>query len=259
MTEDIREWAADWMEGRIAESRWMLGLLEPAQIEGKRLVDLGAGAGALLLAALERGADLAIGVEPDPFVSFYGPERAAAVRAEFYARAAQLPGRTAMLESGAEGVHELLTQADLVTSFDVLEHVPSPREFIQAAHRLLAPGGLFVISTCPYYYSPAGHHFFADFDVHEDPWVHLRRDPDPRLAAARFSPAHWDVFETLNQITHAEIRDVLIAEGFVIDHEHLRHSSIDVEPFRGSLSLPADKPETVLTEEMGQFICRKAI
>ena len=37
-------------------------------------------------------------------------------------------------------------QADIVTSFDVIEHVKDPRDFIRSAYRLVKPGGTLILS-----------------------------------------------------------------------------------------------------------------
>jgi len=37
--------------------------------------------------------------------------------------------------------------ADLVVSFQVLEHVPNPQKYLEEAHRLLRPGGRLILST----------------------------------------------------------------------------------------------------------------
>ena len=36
---------------------------------------------------------------------------------------------------------------DLVTAFDLIEHVPQPKEFLRKVHRLLAPGGWLAMTT----------------------------------------------------------------------------------------------------------------
>ena len=40
---------------------------------------------------------------------------------------------------------------DIVLSSQVLEHVPSPQEYLREAHRLLEPGGLLILSTHGYW------------------------------------------------------------------------------------------------------------
>ena len=55
-----------------------------------------------------------------------------------------------IIEMTLEQVDVLDTPADIIASFETIEHVYSPRDFINRCHKLLAPGGLLVI-TCPNY------------------------------------------------------------------------------------------------------------
>jgi SAM-dependent methyltransferase len=51
--------------------------------------------------------------------------------------------------------------ADLVVSFQVLEHVPVPGDYLREAHRLLRAGGWLLLSThgvWPYHPHPEDHH-----------------------------------------------------------------------------------------------------
>ena len=53
-----------------------------------------------------------------------------------------------VIEKPFEQVGSEVGQVDLVASFEVLEHLFSPREFVQHCASVLAPGGLLVL-TCP--------------------------------------------------------------------------------------------------------------
>jgi SAM-dependent methyltransferase len=120
------------------------GSLQEARLaEGEVVVDIGTGRGELLVAALERGAAQAIGVEYSPAavklaqqtldVNEINPDRGRVVEAD--ARSVPLP----------DGV------ADLVTMLDVVEHL-APDELsaaLRQAHRLLRPGGRILIHTFP--------------------------------------------------------------------------------------------------------------
>ena len=95
-----------------------------------RLLDAGCSAGLFLDRARARGFDVA-GVE-------FSDDSAAFARAHF-----GLSVHTGTL-------HDLAAPAgsyDVVTMFDVLEHVPDPAADIAVAHSLLKPGGLFLLST----------------------------------------------------------------------------------------------------------------
>jgi len=55
-----------------------------------------------------------------------------------------------IIESTLEQVADLDTPADIVVSFETIEHVYSPRDFLTRCHDLLTPGGMLVL-TCPNY------------------------------------------------------------------------------------------------------------
>jgi 2-polyprenyl-3-methyl-5-hydroxy-6-metoxy-1,4-benzoquinol methylase len=107
--------------------RWMAGF---ATLEGARLLDVGAGSGKLVRFLRGRGID-ARGIEPS--------------RALF----------DRFLEGQAEftsvTLDELQASApqtfDIVTAFDVIEHVPDPTGFLRAVSTCLEPDGIFFAST----------------------------------------------------------------------------------------------------------------
>lgn len=55
-----------------------------------------------------------------------------------------------VIESTLEQVGELDTLAQVIASFETIEHVYSPEDFLRHCYRLLAPEGLLVL-TCPNY------------------------------------------------------------------------------------------------------------
>lgn len=107
--------------------RWMEGF---APLAGKRLLDVGAGSGKLVRFLRSRGMD-AHGIEPSRalFDRFLGDDEAF--------RCATLEDRHASAPR----------TYDIVTAFDVIEHVPDPRAFLSGVARALAPGGIFFVST----------------------------------------------------------------------------------------------------------------
>jgi SAM-dependent methyltransferase len=55
-----------------------------------------------------------------------------------------------VIETTLEGATNLPDKADVVASFETIEHVFSPRDFLSCCHTLLGRGGLLVL-TCPNY------------------------------------------------------------------------------------------------------------
>jgi SAM-dependent methyltransferase len=100
------------------------GLVRPG-----RLLDVGCATGDFLKVAAERGWD-AVGVDPSP------------AREQALAAGARLVGRT--VDDADVAPHSL----DLITFWDVLEHLPDPVASLRRARQLLGPGGL-VAATVP--------------------------------------------------------------------------------------------------------------
>ena len=101
----------------------------PQPHPGQTLLDVGCGDGQFAASAAARGWDVRA-VELNPPAVRRARERGIAV----------VEGRLedGELEPGAFGV---------VTAWDVIEHVPEPRSFIDQLARVVAPGGLVVVTT----------------------------------------------------------------------------------------------------------------
>lgn len=96
---------------------------------GKRLLDVGCAGGAFPVAARDLGFD-AMGVEPSRWM------------AEFGRRTYGIDIRDGILAKGMfpEG------SFDVVTLWDVIEHVPQPSETLELIRTLLKPGGLLLVN-----------------------------------------------------------------------------------------------------------------
>ncbi len=55
-----------------------------------------------------------------------------------------------VVEATVEEVDDLGTPANIVASFETIEHLYAPKDFLERCRKLLAPGGLLVL-TCPNY------------------------------------------------------------------------------------------------------------
>jgi 2-polyprenyl-3-methyl-5-hydroxy-6-metoxy-1,4-benzoquinol methylase len=100
------------------------------QIGGGRVLDVGCSTGHFLALARQRGFEVA-GAE-------FSPDSAKVARAHFG------------LEVTGGSIHDVAAPDgafDLVTMFDVIEHVPDPAADIAKAFQLVKPGGSFVLST----------------------------------------------------------------------------------------------------------------
>lgn len=95
-----------------------------------QLLDIGCSTGLFLDAARRRGFDVA------------GVEFSAAS-----ARFAREHFQLSVTDGDIHAIDDADGMLDIVTMFDVIEHVRDPARDILAAHRLLKPGGLFILST----------------------------------------------------------------------------------------------------------------
>lgn len=100
-----------------------------AGVRTGRVLDVGCATG-IFLDGMRRWGWQAYGVEPNPMASAYARERLG------------LDVITAELETA--GLPE--ATFDVVTLWDVLEHVPDPRRTLVEVRRVLRPGGLLVLS-----------------------------------------------------------------------------------------------------------------
>lgn len=108
----------------------MLALLAEEAAGGRRLLEVGSGAGLFLRAASRAGWDPA-GVELSPEGAAFARERLG------------LDVRT----ERAEAMTFEPASFDVAVMFDVIEHLFDPRAVLDAARRALKPGGLLVVTT----------------------------------------------------------------------------------------------------------------
>ena len=106
--------------------RWMSRV---TPLEGRRLLDVGAGSGKLVRYLRRRGVD-AHGIEPS--------------RALFDRF---LAGDAAFTRATIDGGGKSIGSYPVVTAFDVIEHVPDPVAFLRDIASAIEPGGVFFLST----------------------------------------------------------------------------------------------------------------
>ena len=125
----------------------------PAVASGRRLLDIGFGAGSFLECAQSAGWE-AVGIDPDRIVVENARQRGLDV----------YHGSLEIFDDTAE-------QFDVITISHVIEHVHNPRATLIRINRLLKPGGMFWLET-PNIES-LGHDRFRRHALHLDPPRHL--------------------------------------------------------------------------------------
>jgi SAM-dependent methyltransferase len=129
---------------------------------GKRALDAGCGAG-YGSAELARTAQSVVGID------------AAADAIEFAAANYRAPNLT--FEQASCGALPYADSSfDLIVAFEVIEHLPDWRQFLQEARRTLAPNGQFIVSTPNkiYYGESRGAEGENPFHVHEFEFAEFR-------------------------------------------------------------------------------------
>lgn len=110
--------------------------------EGARLLDIGAGFGSFVLAARRLGLD-AVGIEISEFEVMYAKKRLRRDRANEDPESIMYLGDAMRLPFDANTF-------DVITLWNVLEHVPDYKRLLYQAHKVLRPGGRMYI-ICPNY------------------------------------------------------------------------------------------------------------
>jgi SAM-dependent methyltransferase len=139
-----------------------------------RLLDVGCATG-IFLASMRHAGWQVEGVEPSPSASTYARERLG----------------LKVLTGRLEEAHYPEASFDVVTLWDVLEHVHEPRPVIAEAARILRPGGLLIVSV-----------------------------PNPDSIEARLLGEHWlgwDLPRHLNLFSPPQLRSFLASEGLSIE------------------------------------------
>ncbi len=129
-------------EGRVIDGYYH-GMVEHLDLHrGERLVDLGAGRGELLVAAVQSGAACAVGVEYS---------LAAVALAERTLRLHGVGDRAKILHGDVRDTDLQSGDFDVVALLDVVEHLAPAEldETLAEARRLLKPGGRVAIHTLP--------------------------------------------------------------------------------------------------------------
>lgn len=131
-----------------------------AMVAGKRVLDLGCGAGGKAVYCATLGAREVVGVDIVPHYREEG---------EALARRHGVPERVRFITADATQLPLPSGSLDAVLASDVVEHLADPEAGLREAWRVLAPGGRVYISFPPYNH-PYGAHLSDAIGI---PWVHL--------------------------------------------------------------------------------------
>ena len=176
------------------------------RVKGKRVLDLGCGEGYQVVAMAMNGAASVIGVDP------HAPSLARA-RALLEQHRPPVPVR--FLASADESLDG---SVDIVISQNSFEHLPDPVATLEAMKRLLAPGGLILITFCPPWFAPYGAHMHFFTKV---PWVNLLFSERTVMSArGRFrsdgARRYEDVEMGLNRMTIRRFERIIAAPGMTV-------------------------------------------
>lgn len=189
-------------------------IIDPEVLHSGRFLDIGCGMGAGVLAAIDLGAAFAAGIDRNLKEFGESPFTDVAL-----AKGLDLSA-SLLLEGDAMAINFGPPGFDVAMMLDVIEHVPDPPAFIEFAHRVLRPGGLVLIDTCPLYYSPVGHHVWRLAPKEELPWFHLYHDSEEQFVRLKLNEWQHSRVGELNRVTHGQIRQALLKSKFHILMEH---------------------------------------
>ena len=114
------------------DQHWQCDERSLKPLDGKRALDVGCGAGLLAEPLARLGAQVTA-VDPAPELIEAAREHAA--------------GQGLQIDYRAGAAETIDGTFDLVTAMEVIEHTADPQQFLKQLARLLAPGGLLILST----------------------------------------------------------------------------------------------------------------
>jgi SAM-dependent methyltransferase len=178
----------------------------PLALEGRSVLDVGCGRGAVCVESVHRGAKQVVGVDL---------AIARQVR-ELVAGDSELSRHIRFVETDGS-LRELGSERfDLVLSKDSFEHYADPEAMALTIARLVRPGGQLAIGFGPLWRSPYGGHIEYMSPV---PWVHLAFAEDVIMAERRrFRPnedaaSFAEIRGGLNRMTLGRFQSIMATTG----------------------------------------------
>jgi len=169
------------------------------EIQGKRVLDIGAGGGGKSVSYAVRGAKEVVGIDTvEEFIE----------QAKEFAKEKGVNNCEFVLEN-AEATHFDADSFDICIMNDVFEHLQNPEKVLQEVHRVLKTGGKVFINSPPYFH-PYGAHLS---DLIGIPYVHLLF-PEPVLINA---------YKILALDTNSYEKRVNFRFGIVDGKEHITY------------------------------------
>lgn len=221
-------------------------------IQGKNCLDLGCGVGNMTLALKSLGAKTALGIDidlSDQGISYL----------EEIAEEEHVDTTGCYLVEGDVDKYNFGHQFDIVTMYDVMEHITSPSHILRTVYRLLKPGGFLYIESSPLYYSPIGHHCWNVYG-REDPWPHLY-DPDfSDIILEKGGPWLLNNYKRLNKITTNEILTISKSTGFGLNWFKCRfvNDSVEKHPCKDAIIYKAPELHDLYIESI-RLVMKKAL
>ena len=207
-------------------AEWWRRIGMPVELQGRRVLDIGCGHGALTLDAARRGAASVTGIDPDS-------DRIRFARQHLRERHPDFAATVRFLDVPLDALPPAEAY-DLVLSKDTFEHVEDLGRLIDDAGRRLRAGGLLVCGFSPLYYSPNGDHDRMGLPL---PWLHavLPQERVYRWASKRTKrPIRSAADVGLNRLTLREFEHLLPPDEW--EQMSLRVNPID-HPLRAAFDL----------------------
>jgi ubiquinone/menaquinone biosynthesis C-methylase UbiE len=210
---------ASWRERRLFQENYQAARLVQVQaaagrLDGLQLLDLGAGMGGFAVAAARAGARVIAAEYNRAYCSII------ALRAARYGLT--LP----ILNTAGEALPLPAASVDLITAWDVLEHVQDPRAMLAEFARVLKPGGTALITAINRWAFVDPHYHMRGINYLPRPLAETlieRRGRTKRGAAfrdmQRLSDMHYFDYNDLLQLCHGlgfgvrDLRETALAAG----------------------------------------------